>query len=188
MIGQMFSRGFGIAMLNRNTIRETGEDEGALVPAVILVVASALISGIVGGLFWGFVLAMFNAPAPGLVTNILQSLIGGLVGLFVGAGIMHLVAGMIFGGQGSFLGLVRAYGHGNGLIGFLNFFPCLGNIAVLIWGIVCAVVVVEEWYKLSLGKAIAAVAAAILVMVIIFCGVAALSGGLAALSQGGFGG
>lgn len=191
MIGQMFSRAYSIATLNRSTIRETGEDEGALVPAVILVLASSLVAGIVAALLSGISAAMFNAPATGMVTSILQSLIGGLVGLFIGAGIMHLVAAMIFGGQGSFLGLVRAYGHGNGLIGFLNFFPCLGTIAALIWGFVCAVVVVEEWYKLSLGKATAAVAVAFIVSIMIGCGVAMLFGGAALFEQfskGGFGG
>ncbi|NJN64101.1 MAG: hypothetical protein HC882_03965 [Acidobacteria bacterium] len=164
---KMFSRAWRIVSLDRPAVAETGEDESALMPALVAVIVLSLLSGVVSSLLGAFLSSMTGQPPTGMALSIGMSVGFAVFGLFVGSGIMHLVAGMVFSGQGSYLGLVRNVAHSTVLMSLIGFIPCCGAFIGLIWGLVVAVVIVQEWYKLTLGKAIAAVAVYFVVVLIV---------------------
>jgi hypothetical protein len=88
-----------------------------------------------------------------------------VIGLFLGAGILHLLL-MLFGGQKyPFETTFRtvAYGHGSALP--LGFIPGCGGIIAAIWGIVVLIIGLTHMHETSTGKA----AAAVLVPMVLCC-------------------
>jgi hypothetical protein len=165
----MFPRAAGIAMLNRESVRETADDPGALAPAVVFVVIASL-AGAVGSALT----PSFGGQRPmGFGQQFLLGLGTGVVMLFVFCGVMHLLAAL-FGGRGAYLGLVRTYGHANGILGLFGLIPCVGGFIALIWGIVAACVQVAEIYRLEMGKAVAVVLITLCIFLLIACAVAGI--------------
>jgi len=164
------ARAWAIVTLNKEAVRQVAEDENALIPALLITA--------IGGLL-GTLITMNPAFWVG-------SLVLSIVGLVIGAGILHLLA-VLFGGQGDWAGLFKALGHGSGLVSWAGIVPVVGGLIGL-WSIPIAVISVEELYGLTRGKAIAVVLIPVVVMFGLLCvGIAVLGGSIAALlmHQGG---
>jgi hypothetical protein len=186
--GKMFSRAFGIVTFKREASRETAEDPGALVPALLLVLVAALVGGLVSGATGEFVAQMMNQPSmgTGMVQALAQSFGGALIGLFLVPGLL-LVIGKLFGSKAEYMGLVKAYGHAAGILGFLAVIPCAGGIIALIWTIAANVPMVAELGKLETGKAVGTALIAWAIVLVVGCGIAMAVGFSQAAAQGAFG-
>jgi hypothetical protein len=114
-----------------------------------------------------------------------------LVGAFIGAGILHLIATVAFGGDGEFLGFFRPFSLAY-ILAWVNVVWVL-NIVLMplagIWMCVVAVVCVERAYNLDRPKAIMTVAIPVVILVFLFLlflaflGAAAVFLGIAAASS-----
>ena len=163
-------RAWAIVTLNKDAVRQVAEDDNALLPALVI----TAIGGVLGTLL------TFSPFAWG------AALVFSIGGLVVFAGILHLLAAL-FGGNGPFTGLLKALGHGSGLVSWAGIVPILGALIGL-WSIPVAVICVEEIYALPRGKAIAVVLIPVVILLGLVCaGVVVLGGSLLALlmHQGG---
>ncbi len=142
-------KGFEILKLDRKTISEVASDQEATKWGVVTVVLTYLILGFLFAFLLTAVTLGMGAIAGPFLLVVYP--IMGLVGLFLGAGVVYLVA-KLFGGQGTYMDLVRTFG----LISMANvvsFIP-LVNFLVGIWLLVVAVITISETQKLSVGKAV----------------------------------
>jgi len=133
-----------IVKLNGAVAAEVGRDEQALSPGLLFIVASGLASGI-GAL-------SRHGGSGGLIAMP----IGAIIGYFVGVGILHLVATLIFGGKGDFMALLRAESHA-AIIGWAAVIPFIGFLVGL-WHFPVTVVILQNVYGMPRDKAIATVA------------------------------
>lgn len=181
--GQAFSRGLKIAQLNRGAIRETADDAGALAPGLVIFAIGQILAAI-GSVALNMVMGQQSPINPAI--QILATPFIALIFVFIMGGIFHLLA-KLFGGDGGYMGLMRAYTHGPGLIGWVGVIPCIGGIVAFFWGVAAAVVIIAENYRMSVGKAVVVVL--IPLFLCIGAGVAAIVLGVgAAMSSGAFGG
>ncbi len=144
-------RGWQMVQLDRAAVREVLGDQDALVPSLVILAISGVASAIGQLNFAGII-----------VYPVLLPLV-----YFVCVGIVHLAAGLL-GGSGRYLPAYCGYGHGVGLLHWVTIIPFVGpfiGFFAMIWGLVVGVVIVEENYALSRGKAIVAV----LVPTVLFC-------------------
>jgi hypothetical protein len=82
-----------------------------------------------------------------------------VVGLFIGAGILHLcfmIVGALTNSTSGFEGTLRVVAYA-GLAQIANVVPFLGGLAAAIWGLILMVVGAQALHKTTQGKAIAAV-------------------------------
>lgn len=129
------------------------------------------------------------AMAQGGVGFIAQVIVGPvlvIVGLFVGAGIYHLVLLLLGGARRDFEATFRvvAYAHAASA---LLVIPICGNVVAFVWGLVGVVIGLAEAHGIGRGKALAAV---LLPILLICCCCGALFGvfvagigGLASLAR-----
>ncbi len=158
------ARAWAIVTLDKAAVREVGEDENALLPALLITA--------IGGLLGTLITMHPTLWVAGLVLSI--------VGLVIGAAILHLLA-ILFGGQGAWADLFKVLGHGAGLVSWARIVPIVGWIAGF-WSIPVAVIAVEELYGLTRGKAIAVVLIPVAVGLALTCVAAITLGvGIAAL-------
>jgi hypothetical protein len=161
------SRGWRMIQLDRSAAREVLGDQDALIPSLVIIA----ISGVAAAIGQLNIAGIFVLP-------ILMPIF-----YFVCVGIVHLAASVL-GGSGSYLPTYCGYGHGVGLLYWVTVIPIVGPIIgffAMIWGLVVGVVIVEENYALSRGKAIVAV----LVPAVLCCvcaGAAILFFGVASLA------
>lgn len=133
-----------IVKLNGPVAAEVGRDEQALQPGLVFIAASGLAAGIAGLAGHGGVGGLISGP------------IAAIVGYFVGVGILHLVATLVFGGKGDYLSLFRAESHA-AIIGWAGIIPFVGWIVGL-WHLPVTVVILENVYGMPRQKAVATVA------------------------------
>ena len=133
-------QGIEIIKLNREAYRRVATDPEAFTQALIITVIAGIASWLcpLGFTPWGIILDPLRA----------------LLGLFIGAALLHFVA-TVLGGNGDYMALVRVLGVGR-VLGWVLIIPVLGWIANL-WGLVIAVLAVEEIYGLDRSKAILSV-------------------------------
>lgn len=93
-----------------------------------------------------------------------------IVGAFIGAGLLHLLATMAFKGQGEFIEFFRPLSLAY-VLTWVNVVPLLNVVLGLvawIWMLVVAVVIVERTYSLERPQAIATVAIPVVAMFVLF--------------------
>jgi len=145
-------------------IRREGDFVNPLLFAIICYEVSAILSGLlslvgVGGSrgFGAFLIAIILAP------------IGAAIGLFIGAGILHLLVMLIVGSRNAgFEGTFRASAYSS-VTSLVSWIPFIGWIASL-YGIYLAIVGIREVHNTSTGRAAIVVlipAAVVLVLVLI---------------------
>jgi len=135
---------FEIVQLKTDQIDSTAKDEGAFVMGLVII-ALAGVAGAIGtfsmrGLVFYPVLAV--------------------VGAFLFTGLLHLLATLLFKGEGDFLEFFRPASH-TYILHWVMVVPVLGwALAPIagIWGLVVSVLIVERIYGLDRAKAIATVA------------------------------
>ncbi len=103
---QAFDRGMAIAQLDREAMLETAADEDALVPALVLIAIGSAVSMLRGHL---------TAWIAGAVLTLFFTVLWILL--------MHFLAGRLAGGRGEWMALLRAWGHGGGLISCVRLIP-----------------------------------------------------------------
>ena len=148
-----------ILMLDASAYTEVAEDESATGPAFAVAMVAALVSGIG---------TAFTTDGFGIGSALGAALIGAPLGLLIGSGVFFLL-GKMFGGQGEYMGLLRAFGHASAPQA-LGIIPILGSFIGSIWSIVCAVIAVREIHKLSTGLSVVVV----LIPVVVIGGLIAL--------------
>jgi hypothetical protein len=154
---------FEIIQLNTEQIDRTAKDEGAFIMGLVIIALAGIASAI----------GTFNFP--GLVFNPVLM----VVAAFLVAGLLHLLATMLFKGEGDFLEFFRPVSH-TYILYWVTVVPFLGWLLAPLaglWGMVVTVLIVERVYNLDRAKAIATVAivvGAFMLLFIIFGGMLAV--------------
>jgi len=167
-LASSLNKAIEIVKLNGSVAAEVGRDEQSLQPGLIFVAASGLAAGVASIFRHGGIGGLISLP---IMT---------IIGYFVGVGILHLVATLVFGGKGNFISLLRAESHA-AIIGWAGIIPFIGALVGL-WHLPVTVVILQSVYGMPRDKAIATVAVIVgfflllgLVMALFF---GALLGGL----------
>jgi hypothetical protein len=169
--------------------------EGDFLNPLIFAIICALITGVIGGILrLIFTLVRgggFGGALGSLIANIIFIPIGTAIGLFIGAGIYHLLVLLIIrpshaGYEATFR--VVAYAAVLQLLSWLAFIPILGivvAIAIAIYNVVLTVIGIREMHATTTGRAVAVVLIPVIVIGILVAivGVAIAAIILAALSQ-----
>lgn len=103
------------------------------------------------------------------------------IGLFIGAGILHIcfmIVGGLTNSTSGFEGTLRITAY-SGVAQLANVVPFLGGLAAAVWGLILLVIGAQTLHKTTQGKAIAAVL--IPVAICCVCVIIAIIGGAAAI-------
>jgi hypothetical protein len=138
------NRAIEIVKLNGAVAAEVGRDERSLQPGLVFIAGSGLAAGVASLFRHGGIGGLISMP------------IGAIIGYFVGVGILHLVATVVFGGKGDFMSLLRAESHA-AIIGWAGIIPFIGAVLGL-WHLPVTVVILQSVYGMTRDKAIATVA------------------------------
>lgn len=165
-IAGSFKRAIEILKLNGAVAVEVARDERALAPGLVFVAVSGAAGALGGG--GGVGAALFTGP----IAAVLMS--------FVGVGILHLSATVLFGARGDYMALYRVQAHA-AVLNWAAVVPFVGPLVGL-WGIPVSVVILEHVYGMPRPKAMGAVAVVVglflLLGVAAFVMLGALMGGL----------
>jgi len=102
-----------------------------------------------------------------------------VLGLFLWAGLVHLVLMILQGSGGGFRATLRAHAYSAGPAVF-NVVPFLGTLVAAIWSVVIAVIGLREMHRIETWRAVMAILLPIAV-IIVFAVVVAVFVGLAGL-------
>lgn len=156
------------------SLRRSGDFINPLLFAIICYEVAAILGGIIS-------LALGNQTFGGFIVDLIATPIGAVIGLFIGAGIIHLLVMLIVGSSNvGFEGTFRvgAYVAVTQLISWLSTVPILGilvGLVVFVWTIFLAVVGIREVHATTTGKA----ALVVLIPVVVIGGLALLIVGAA---------
>ena len=145
-------QGIEIVKLNEKAMISASKDSDATLGAVLV----ALIGGVAGAIG---TLSFMTIPF---------SAVGQVIALFIFSGIIHVLA-LLFGGKGSYLGVVRPVGLGM-VLGWISVIPFIGPMLMMIvglWSIVVEVVVLKAVHGLSTFKAVMCVLIPVIIVMII---------------------
>jgi hypothetical protein len=133
------------------------------------------VSAILGGLLSLVGVSMGGTRGFGsFLIGIILAPIGAAIGLFIGAGILHLLVMLIVGSRNSgFEGTFRV-GAYSSVTSLVSWIPIIGLIASL-YGIYLAIVGIREVHNTTTGKAalvvfIPAIVVGILIVILVFAG------------------
>jgi hypothetical protein len=108
-----------------------------------------------------------------------------VIGLFIGAAVIHLCLMIVGGARKSFETTFRVLAFSQGSTGPLQMIPICGGVIAGIWGLILNCIGIARAHEIETGRAVLAV----LLPVIVCCGggflLVALAGGIGALSQHG---
>jgi hypothetical protein len=108
-----------------------------------------------------------------------------VIGLFIGAAVIHLCLMIVGGAKKSFETTFRVLAFSQGSTGPLQMIPICGGVIAGIWGLILNCIGIARAHEIETGRAVLAV----LLPVIVCCGggflLAALAGGIGVLSQHG---
>jgi hypothetical protein len=116
----------------------------------------------------------------GLVIGICLAPVFALIGMFISAGITHLMLMMLGGAEKGFEVTFRSVAYVSGSINLLNIIPGCGGCIAIVWYIIAAATALSQTHEISLGKAYAAVIIPILICCFAIGGLVVLFGILAA--------
>ena len=167
----------GAASLNPAIYREVGLDITATWPALMVVLGTSIVAGIV---------VLLGNPEIAFI-SVIYSIIGNLIGWVVWASVIYIVGTRMFVGSNAkvgFVGMIRALGFANApqLFAFASLIPTVGQffqIAIQLWGLSAMVVAVKQSLDLdSTFKAVGVVLLAyipVLVLVVFVVSLTATS-------------
>jgi hypothetical protein len=154
-------------------ILRRGDFLNPLIFAIICYVVSAILGGLIA-------LAFGNRGFGGFVGNIILAPIGAAIGLFIGAGILHLLVMVIVGSRNSGYEATFRVAAYTSVVNLVSWIPFIGWIASL-YGIYLAIVGVREVHTTTTGKAALVVLIPVVILLIIFL-VLAIAVGVAIFS------
>jgi len=153
--GDYLKKGWEVVKLNTQAIQELAEDEKALGPAIGIIAIS--------GACWAIGAFQF--------LGIIYMPILRVIGFFIFTGIVHLVAGILFGGKGEFKQFFQPIGCA-AFITWIAIIPIAGPFffgwLAGLWLLVPSVLAVEKIYGLDRGKAVISVLAPVILAFIVF--------------------
>ena len=148
--------------------------QGNFLSPVLFAVICALISAVIGGIL-GFILRVALGDGVGgafgrLLSTVIGAPISTIIGLFIGAGIYHLLVLLVVrprheGYEATFKAL--AYASAVNVFSFLAFIPILGIVAIIaiaVYNVVLTVIGIREMHATTTGRAVAVV----LIPVVVF--------------------
>jgi hypothetical protein len=128
----------------RGILRQ-GDYINPLVFAIICYEVSAILGGIIG-------LAFSSRGFGGFIGGIILAPIGAVIGLFIGAGIIHLLVMLIIGSRNAgYEGTFRVAAYSS-VVNLVSWIPLIGWIASL-YGIYLAIIGIREVHTTTTGKA-----------------------------------
>jgi hypothetical protein len=130
------------------------------------------------GLQWGASAGPLGPVGGALIEFFLTPFVT-VIGLFIWAGLVHLMLMILQGSGGGFRATLRAHAYSAGPAVF-NVIPFLGTLVAAIWSVVIAVVGLREMHRIETWKAVVAILLPIAVIVV-FAVVVAVIAGLTAL-------
>ena len=142
-----------IIQLKTDAIDQARQDDEAFTMGLVIIALGGIGAAI--GAIFPFGLIMFPVMY--------------VVFAFIFAAIIHLLATMVFGGEGEFLDFFRPYGLAY-ILTWVNVIPILNLVlgwVAGIWMLVVAVICVERAYGMDRPKAIATVAIPVVVMFVL---------------------
>ncbi|GIX05660.1 MAG: hypothetical protein KatS3mg115_0063 [Candidatus Poribacteria bacterium] len=102
------------------------------------------------------------------------SLVGGLLGIALASALYHLALIVLGGRNAPYRATFRAIAYVNGAMAWIAWIPVLGWLGAWIWGIVLEVLALREVHRTTTGRAVVAVLAPLLVMLLVLGLLAAL--------------
>jgi hypothetical protein len=126
-------------------ILRRGDFLNPLIFAIICYEVSAILGGLIA-------LAFGNRGFGGFIANIILAPIGAAIGLFIGAGILHLLVMVIVGSRNSGYEATFRVAAYTSVVNLVSWIPFIGWIASL-YGIYLAIVGIREVHTTTTGKA-----------------------------------
>jgi hypothetical protein len=151
--------------------------QGDFINPLIFAIICYEVAAILGGLI---ALAFGNRGFGGFIGNIILAPIGTAIGLFIGAGILHLLVMVIVGSRNSGYEATFRVGAYAAVTSLVSWIPFIGWIASL-YGIYLAIVGIREVHTTTTGKAALVVLIPVAVLLFIFL-VLAIAVGVAIFS------
>jgi hypothetical protein len=140
-------------------IRREGDFINPLIFAIISYEVSAILSGIVA-------LAFGSRGVGGFLVAIIAAPIGVVIGLFIGAGILHLLVMLLVGSRNAgFEGTFRVSAYSS-VTSLVSWIPFIGWIASL-YGIYIAIMGIREVHSTTTGRAALVVLIPVIVIAIL---------------------
>ena len=140
-------------------IRREGDFVNPLIFAIICYEVSAILGGIIA-------LAFGSRGFGGFLASIIFAPIGAAIGLFIGAGILHLLVMLIVGSRNSgFEGTFRV-GAYSSVTSLVSWIPIIGVIASL-YGIYIAIMGIREVHSTTTGRAALVVLIPVVLVIIL---------------------
>jgi hypothetical protein len=91
--------------------------------------------------------------------------VAGVLAMFIGAGIYHLMLLLLGGARGTFETTMRVVAYTTGATSLLQILPVCGSLIAAVWAIVVNIIGLSQAHEISTGKA----AAAVLLPVVVCC-------------------
>lgn len=154
----LVNRLLGVISLKAPIYREIAEDSNALVPAGVITVAAALVSGVGSAFVSASLPSMFPAEYQSLLassSNPILSFITSVVSILVMWGVGSWVfafAAKMMGGRTNTGEMLRILGHVN-VVDFLNLIPCVGALTWIL-KLVAMVIGIREASEFDTTKAV----------------------------------
>ncbi len=123
--------------------------QGDFINPLIFAIICYEVAAILGGLI---ALAFGNRGFGGFIGNIILAPIGTAIGLFIGAGILHLLVMVIVGSRNSGYEATFRVAAYTSVVNLVSWIPFIGWIASL-YGIYLAIMGIREVHNTSTGKA-----------------------------------
>ena len=141
------------------SIRRQGDFVNPLIFAIICYEVSAILGGIIA-------LAFGSRGFGGFLVSIILTPIGAAIGLFIGAGILHLLVMLIVGSRNSgFEGTFRVSAYSS-VTSLVSWIPIIGLIASL-YGVYIAIMGIRETHSTTTGKAALVVLIPVVVVIVL---------------------
>lgn len=177
----------GVLIDPQNMFASIRREGGLQAPLIYYLLGAAV--AVIGTLLWHFLGfgGMMGIPggrnamagaAAGLGVLLIFVPLCYIIGIFLGSLIIHVLLGLFGGQKFPYETTFRAvaYAHGSSLP--ISFIPACGSIIASIWGIVVLIIGLAQMQETTIGKS----AAAVLVPIVICCGLfAVFFGALAAM-------
>jgi hypothetical protein len=141
-------------------ILRRGDFLNPLIFAIICYEVSAILGGLIA-------VAFGNRGFGGFIGNIILAPIGTAIGLFIGAGILHLLVMVIVGSRNSGYEATFRVGAYAAVTSLVSWIPFIGWIASL-YGIYLAIVGIREVHTTTTGKAALVVLIPVAILLFIF--------------------
>lgn len=111
------------------------------------------------------------------IASIIAVPFGVVIGVFLGAAIIHVCLLIVGGANGRFEDTLRAYAFAQGSVALMQIIPGIGSAIGGIWGLVVSIYAIKALHRTTGGKAALAVLLPIIIAILCCCCGAIFAGG-----------